>query len=70
MKRKDELKEIRNSSEQDFAELHLQKCRALFDLRNQKSQNKKLDKPHRLRATRKEIARLLTVQRQRELGRG
>lgn len=38
-----------------------------FDLINQRTQDKKLEKPHLIRQTKKEIARLLTVISEKQL---
>lgn len=42
-------------------------CKELFKLRNEKQVNKKMEQPHLLRDTKREIARLLTVIREKKL---
>lgn len=64
-------KETNSLREQTAAELtllHKEEERKLFDLINENRVNKKIDKPHRIGAARKRIARILTIigEKQRE----
>lgn len=63
-----ETKELREQTVAELKLLHKEEERKLFDLINENRVNKKLDKPHRMRAARKRIARILTVtlEKQRE----
>lgn len=58
-------KDFRNLSDDELEVALLDLQKQLFDLRNEKQETKKLDKPHLLREKRKEIAKLLTVKRER-----
>ena len=51
----------RDQSVDELKALLSDKRKDRFQLLNQKQKEKKLDKPHLLRAARKEIARILTV---------
>jgi large subunit ribosomal protein L29 len=44
--------------------------RELFALRNELAMNKKLDKPHLIKAKRKEKAQILTVMTQKQIAKG
>ena len=62
----EKLKEIRDRSTEDLNRDLTEKARHLFDLRSQ-AVTEKLEDPSQLRKTRKEIARIKTILRQREL---
>jgi ribosomal protein L29 len=66
VKRKAELEELAQSNEEQLVAMYDEKAKELFNLRNEKSLNKKLDRPHRLKATRRSIARILTCMKQRQ----
>lgn len=59
-------KEFRDMSVEELVSLRSEMDREIFDLLNEKMQSKKLDHPHRLKNTKKERARLLTVLRQKQ----
>lgn len=54
-------KDLRNESIDELVATLKESRRKLFDLVNQSKQSKKLEKPHHMRETRKDIAKLLTV---------
>lgn len=41
--------------------------RQIFELRNQRELEKKMEKPHALRQNKKDIARILTVMREKQM---
>jgi len=50
-------------------ELHYKDiCRDIFELTNELRQSRHLDKPHKLKEKRKDRARVLTVLRQKKIG--
>lgn len=53
--------DLRDQSVEELKAQVAEKRRALFDLTNTLKMSHKLDKPHLVRETRKDIARLLTV---------
>lgn len=59
-------KEFRDMSIEELVSLRSEMDREIFDLRNEQMQSKKMDQPHRLKHTKKERARLLTVLRQKQ----
>jgi len=59
------IKEIRDMSEEQLAQESRELRRALFNLRLQRAIGQ-LEKPHKLGETRRSLARVLTVMRQRE----
>lgn len=63
-----ETKQLRDQTVKELQALHKEEEKKLFDLINENRVNKKLDKPHRIRAAKKRIARILTVtlEKQRE----
>ena len=63
---KEKLKEVRDRSTEDLKKDVAEKQRHLFDLRSQ-SVTEKLEDPSQLGKTRKAIARIHTILRQREL---
>lgn len=60
-------KNFRDMSNEELLSLKPELDRELFDLLNMKMQSKTLDKPHLLKQTKKERARLMTVLRQKQL---
>jgi large subunit ribosomal protein L29 len=61
-------KQVRDLSDEDLAVRFRDTRKELFNLRFQHATGQ-LDNPHKLNVTRREIARLLTTIRQRELDR-
>lgn len=59
--------ELKNSSNEELKERLKQERIELFKLKNEYELSKRLEKPHRIRATRRQIARILTILREREL---
>lgn len=59
--------EARNLNDQDLAEEILAAKKKLFDLRFQQA-TRQLEKTHEFKHTRHRIAQLLTVERERQLG--
>lgn len=54
-------KEFRDLSVEELEATYHDSRAALFQLLNEKKQSKQFEKPHRIKETKKEIARLLTV---------
>ena len=63
---KERLKELRNKSVEDLQREIVEKQKHLFDLRSQ-AVTEKLEDPTQLTKTRKEIARIKTLIRERQL---
>jgi large subunit ribosomal protein L29 len=63
---KAKLKEFRDKSAEDLQREVIDKTRHLFDLRSQ-AVTEKLEDPSQLRKTKKEIARIKTILRERQL---
>ena len=63
-------KNLRDLSVDELKALGLDLERKVFDLRNQLSMNRKLEKSHLLKATRREKARVLTILTQATNGKG
>jgi large subunit ribosomal protein L29 len=61
-------KELRTKSQQELQQQLEQLQHQLLRLRNEKQLSKRLEKPHQLRATRKEIARIHTLLTERAQG--
>ena len=59
-------RQVRDMSDEELARESRELRRALFNLRLQQAIGQ-LEKPHKLRETRRDLARVLTVTRQREL---
>lgn len=59
--------DLRDLSEAELDARYKDACKELFRLKNQRSQSKKLEKPHLIPEKKKEIARVLTVMREKEL---
>jgi len=54
-------KEFRDMSVEELESTYSDQCKELFQLKNQLKHDKKLEKPHTIKQSKKEIARLLTV---------
>lgn len=54
-------KELRDRSLEELKALYDESCKKLFELQNEFRAQKKREKPHEIRHTRKDIARLLTI---------
>ena len=63
---KAKLKEFRDKGAEDLRREVLEKTKHLFDLRSQ-AVTEKLEDPSQLRKTRKDIARMMTTLRQRDM---
>lgn len=61
------MDEFRNQSIEELKVLHKEESRKLFDMVNAIRATKKTEKPHLISAKRKEIARLLTALKEKEL---
>lgn len=59
--------ELRDQSQEELEALYEDLNKKVFELRNQQSLEKKLDEPHMLRESKKNIARVLTVLREKQL---
>lgn len=59
-------KDLRDQSIEELQATYEDKCKELFGLKNDLQHAKKLDKPHLIRQTRREIARLLTMINQKQ----
>lgn len=59
--------EFRDASIEELHATYDDYCKELFNLRSQQKQEKKLEKPHRIPQKRKDIARLLTVLREKKI---
>lgn len=58
--------ELRDQSQEELEVTHAELCKKLFQLRNEHRLNRKLEKPHEVSATRRDIARVLTVLNQKK----
>lgn len=54
-------KDLRDQSIQELEAAYEDACKKLFELVNQFKAQKKREKPHEIKETRKDIARMLTV---------
>jgi len=63
-------KEIHEQSEVELQTIAHQLDREIFALRNELAMNRKLDKPHLMKAKRREKARILTILTQKQRSRG
>ncbi len=59
--------QIRDLSAEELEATLDDKRKQLFQLVNEREESKRFEKPHRIRAMKKDIARLLTVQTERQL---
>lgn len=63
--------EIRDLSDEELEARYLDERKELFKLANEQHQSRQqFEKPHRLKQTRKQIARLLTIKREKQLAKG
>jgi len=58
---KKQIEELRTLSKEELKVSLLEVSKDIFKTRNEKNQNKKLDKPHQLIEIRKKRARILTL---------
>jgi large subunit ribosomal protein L29 len=58
-------KDLRDNSPEELKALESEKRKELFDLVNRRAREKKMDDPSSLRVLKKDIARILTVLRER-----
>lgn len=63
---KKKKKELRDQSAAELQALSRDLEREVFELRNELSLNRKLEKPHMLKAKRREKARVLTILTQKQ----
>ena len=61
------VQELRDQSQEELKALYEDLHKKVFELRNQQSLEKKLDEPHMIRESKKNIARVLTVLREKQL---
>ena len=59
--------DFRDQSVDELKAQHFDKCRERFNLINKLKSTRKADQPHLLRQLKKEIARILTVLREKEI---
>lgn len=60
-------KEFRDQTVEELEALELDKRKELFEIINKRAREKKMDNPMKVRALKKDIARILTVRREKEL---
>ena len=60
-------KDLRDQSIEELEANLLDTKKELFELKNELKQSKKLEKPHLLREKKKDIAKLLTIVREKQL---
>lgn len=58
-------KEFRDQSIEELEAVHQDLTAALYGLKNERKQTGKLERPHEIKAARKDIARVLTVMREK-----
>ncbi len=66
MAKKKKKKDWKDESEKSMMEALLELDKEIFAMRNELSWNRKIEKPHRLKAMRKEKARILTMLTQKK----
>jgi large subunit ribosomal protein L29 len=59
--------ELKDQTSEELSALLVETRKQLFELVNKRAREKKIDKPHSLITLRRDIARILTVLRQKEL---
>lgn len=59
--------ELRDQSVGELEAAYLDSCAELFELRNKRIQEKKMERPHLLRQVKKRIKQILTILREKEL---
>ena len=57
--------ELKDQSVEDLKEMHRTLCKEIFQLKNEIKMTKKCEKPHAIRAKKRERARVLTFMRQK-----
>jgi len=62
------VQEYRDQSVEQLEVVHEDLRKALFGLRNERRETGQVDKPHLLKTTRRDIARLLTVMNEKRKG--
>lgn len=60
-------KNLRDQSTEELEATLLDIQKELFELKNERKQSKKLEKPHLLREKKKDIAKILTVVREKQM---
>lgn len=60
-------KEFRDLSVEELEANYQDACQQLFQLKNEREHSKKMEKPHSVSLIKKEIARMLTVLREKHL---
>ena len=60
-------KELRSRSEQELEALYQDLSKELFVLRNERNVSRKLEKPHLLKAKKKDRARVMTILREKQI---
>lgn len=60
-------KNLRDESLQELSARLLEVKKELFELQNEKSRAKKQEKPHQLREKKKDIAKILTIIREKQM---
>ena len=61
-------KDLRDQRQEELQATYEESCKKLFELNNEFHSKKKREKPHELKHTRKDIARLLTVMTEKRHG--
>lgn len=61
MAQRKKANEFRDMTVAELEAAHLEARKSLFEMVNEAQREKKVEKPHRIRAKRKDIARLLTL---------
>jgi large subunit ribosomal protein L29 len=60
-------KELRTQSKEELKALYQDLSKELFQLRNEMKMTRKIEKPHLVRSTKKDRARVMTVLREQEI---
>lgn len=60
-------KEFRDQSSEELVALACEKRKELFELVNKQAREKKIDSPAKVRGLKKDVARIMTVLREKEL---
>lgn len=67
MPKAQKAKDLRDQAVEELEASYNDKCKELFQLQNELQHAKKLEKPHLVRQTKRDIARLLTVIKQKQM---
>lgn len=59
--------ELRDKTVEQLQQIELELRKELFEVRSEYNMSKSVEKPHRLKTLRKDIARVLTVMSEKEL---